>query len=700
VKILNNLLILFILMGCTNQSHIRVETDENKQGVVSTVVEKYDEPIIVNSYEELEEPSIEKHQSKKDEKHQSKKEVEALPSFEENEIKDFKISSNAIKKPSIIVKGKNLKVNIESIPLNKFIDFIFSSVLKLNYSVEKEVKALKQPINLNMSEPLPKQALFNVVERILKKESVTLTKDNGTIFLSLSTSQAMKDDLSDKYIFFGRKIPAHIEDDKKVMIFVPYYYINPKSSFKILKRLGAGHVSFSYIKGNIQILDGKARDVRQTLEMISIIDSLGIEKKSPYLIELENIEVKKFKSELVSIFKSNAIPIANSINDTGIVLTEIKELNGLLVLTPKESWLERVLFWKKKLDIPSEVETDYSQLYSYKVKYRKVDELAEVLSNVLTLNKENHENNQSKVARRNSKTSINIKSDLHTNTLMMNITPAQYKTILPIIKKLDTLPLQVMVEVILAEVTMTDGFSLGFEWALLNNNAIKGRAIHLNGTEHTLGFGGKGITSSLFSKNLTSIINSYASENKLEILSRPRLVILNNKVGNINIGQQVPVLSSEVSTVGGQGSLNPVQNISYVSTGMTLNLTPTINSNGSLTMNIAITLSEAQKNTKSGIDSPIIVNRSLTTSAVMQSGNSILLGGMISHNKSDGHGGVPFLQDLPWVGNVFKSQSESHEKTELIILIKPKILKNNLDLYEESQKFKILLENLRKSIII
>ena len=696
MKILNNLLILLILMGCTNQQHIRIDTDENKRVVDSVVVKKYDEPITIDRYEELEEPTIEKHQNKK--------QVEALPSFEANGIKDFKISSNAIKKPTILVKGKNLKVNIESIPLNEFIDFIFSSVLKLNYSVEKEVKALKQPINLNMSEPLPKQALFNVVERILKKESVTLTKDNGTIFLSLSTSKAIKDDLSNKYIFFGRKIPTHIEDDKKVMIFVPYYYTNPKSSFKILKRLGAGHVYFSYIKGNIQILDGKARDVRQTLEMISVIDSLGIEKKSPYLIELENIEVKKFKSELVSIFKSNAIPIANSINDTGIVLTEIKELNGLLVLTPKESWLERVLFWKKKLDIPSEVETDYSQLYSYKVKYRKVDELAEVLSDVLTdvltVNKENHENNQSKVSRRNSKNSINIKSDLHTNTLMMNVTPAQYKTILPIIKKLDTLPLQVMVEVILAEVTMTDGFSLGFEWALLNNNAIKGRPTHLNGTEHTLGFGGKGIASSLFTTNLTSIINSYASENKLEILSRPRLVILNNKVGNINIGQQVPVLSSEVSTVGGQGSLNPVQNISYVSTGMTLNLTPTINSNGSLTMDIAITLSEAQKNTKSGIDSPLIVNRSLTTSAVMQSGNSILLGGMISHNKSDGHGGVPFLQDLPWVGNVFKSQSESHEKTELIILIKPKILKNNLDLYEETQKFKILLENLRKSIII
>ena len=696
MKILNSFLILFILIGCTDkQQHIRMEADKNREVVDSVLVEQYDEPVNIDGYEEIE-STIENHKNKK--------QVEALPSFEGSGIKDFKISSSTIKKPTILVKGKNVKVNIESIPLNEFIDFIFSSVLKLNYSVEKEVKALNQPINLNMSEALSKQALFNVVEKILKKESVTLTKDNGTIFLSLSSSQVIKDDLSNKYIFFGRKIPSHIKDDKKVMIFVPYHYIDPKRAFKILRRLGAGHVYFSYIKGNIQILDGKARDIRQTLEMISVIDSLGIEKKSPYLIELENIEVKKFKNELVAIFKSNSIPIANSIDDIGIVLTEIKELNGLLVLTPKKSWLERVLFWKEKLDVPSEVDTEHSQLYSYKVKYRKVDELAEVLSDVLTVvdskNSNQRDNNQSNII--DKKIPVNIKSDLYTNTLMMSVTPAQYKKILPIIKKLDTLPLQVMVEVILAEVTMTDTFSLGFEWALLNNKALAGTLTKtptkVSGA-HSLGFGGSGISSNLFTTSLTSLINSFAEEKKLEILSRPRLVILNNKSGSINIGQQIPVLSSEVSTAGVQVGLNPVQNISYTSTGMTLNLTPTINSNGSLTMDIAVTLSEAQTNKTSGIDSPLIVNRSLTTSAVMQSGNSILLGGIISHNKSNGHGGVPLLQDLPWIGNVFKSQSDNHVKTELIILIKPKILKNNMELYQETENYKLLLRNLQKSII-
>lgn len=697
MKKLTILLILVMFVGCANrENHIVVEN--RAQSSVDTLsVDEYNEKFIdedsefTNGYEASEEPSSRAKQEKK--------RVERLPSFGAEDIQDFKIASNTIKKPKIIVKGNNVKVNIESIPLNEFIDFIFSSVLKLNYSVDKKVKALKQPINLNMSESISKQALLNVVEKLLEKESVTLTKENETIFIALSSSQKIKDDLSNKYIFFGRKIPTHIKDDKKVMVFVPYYYTAPKSSFKILKRLGAGHVYFSYIKGNIQILDGKAKDVRQTLEMISVIDSLNIEKKEPYLIELENVEVEKFKSSLVNILKSNSIPIANTINDVGIVLTEIKELNGLLILTPKQSWLDRVLFWKDKLDVISQSDTEHSRLYSYKVKYRKVDELAGVLSDILSSIDSNIENNKTILAPSLPKVSTKIKADLYTNRLMINTTSSQYKELLPIIKKLDTLPLQVLLEVTLAEVTMTDTFSLGFEWALLNNKAITGTPLKVSGA-HTLGFGGKGISSNLFTTNLTSLINSFAEQKKLEILSRPRLIILNNKTGNINVGKQVPVVSSEASAqdLGATANSSILRNITYITTGTSVGLTPTINSNGSLTLDINIQLSEAQTNKTSNIDSPLIVNRSLTTSAVMQSGATILLGGMISHNNSNGHGGVPILKDIPWLGNIFKSQSENHVKTELIILITPKILKNNNDSYEETRKFKILLKNLRDSI--
>jgi general secretion pathway protein D len=643
------------------------------------------------------------------------KPFEQIPDFQKNDFKSLQTAEKKTYRKNIIVKGKSVKVNVESIPLNEFINFIFSSVLKVNYTVDKNIKGLIQPITLNMAEPLPKQQLFDVVEKILKDESISLVKENGTIFIKQINEQIIQNDLSDRYIVFGRKLSPNIADNKKVIMFVPYSYMNPKDSFNILRKLGITNVNFSYLENNIQILDGEASSIRQTLEMINIIDSPSMEKKTPYLIEFENIEVQKFKQRIETILTNNAIPLASTINDIGVVLNPIDELNSLLVLSPKKSWLDMILFWKEKLDVLSEV-SDVPQLYMYSVKYRKADEFATILQNVLPQNgmvnagitPVENINNKDESNRiegiNNSSTPIlgnqaTIKADLHTNSLMMNVTSAQYKQILPIIKKLDKLPLQVLVEVTLAEVDITNNFNLGFEWTLLNNKALSGTSTQQDGA-HTATLGGAaGITSSLFKTNLTSVINAFAEDKVLDILSRPSLMILNNKTGNINVGQQVPVVSSEVSgtdvNTGATNTPSVLRNISYTNTGITVNLTPTINSNGTLTLDVSVTLSEASSNSTSNIDSPLIINRQVSTSIVMHSDDSVLLGGLISHNKSNGNSGVPLLKDLPLVGDVFKSQSKSHRKTELIILLHPKIIGNRVALQNETEKFIILLRNLK-----
>jgi general secretion pathway protein D len=642
-------------------------------------------------------------------KNQRRKTIEEIPNFQSNEFKLIKTKNRAKIKKDLVISGGDVKVNVESIPLNEFIDFIFSSVLKMTYTVDKNVKKMTQPITLNMAKPQAKKKVLAVVENILKHESVILNQKDGTLFISkASNGKVSNKGLSDRYMVLGRELPYNIKDMQKVLMFVPFYYTKPQNIFNFARKLKVTNVKINYLNKNIAILSGEAFDVKQVLELINIIDAPSMEQKIPYTLELEYIDVKKFTEQIKSIFESNSIPIANNIREVGIVLNPIKEINTLLVLSSKKSWIDMLSFWKNKLDVLSEIDNEHSELFIYKVKHRKADELANVLQDVLSVTSNSTNNqilNHNYKSIDNNKTIIHnnknmkIKSDLHTNSIMMNITPVEYKKILPIIKKLDTQPLQVAVEVILAEVDMTNTFNLGFEWSLLNNQALRGKPTKVSGA-YTLGLGGgSGVTSNLFTKNLTSVINAFAEKKQLEILSRPRLLILNNKTGNINVGQQVPVVSSEASATDLQtNGTNPsiLRNISYITTGMTLNLTPTINSNGTLTLDIGITLSEAQTNKTSKIDSPLIVNRSLTTSAVMQSGNSILLGGIISHNNSNGHGGVPLLQDLPFIGDMFKSQSKSNVKTELIILIKPVILKNSRELYRETELYKIMLKSIKR----
>ena len=631
---------------------------------------------------------------------------EKIPSFQKNDFQRTKTNTRKEKRKEIVVDGGSVKVNVESIPLSEFIDFIFSNVLKMNYSVDKNIKKMTQPITLNMAKPLPKKQVLSVVTKILDAESIGLTQESGNLFIKQSSKRNKEKDFSNREIILGRTLPSNIDEHKQVVMFVPFYYTNPKTIKHILRNFGLKNVKLEFLSDNIQILAGEAFDVGNALELIRVVDAPSMENKIPYLVELKNIDVKKFTERMEAVLKSNSIPIATSIRELGMVLTPIEEINAVLVISSKKSWLDMVLFWKEKLDVIV-ASGDSPQLYFYKIKNRKADELATVLQDVLTSvdegkNKANilvsNDNNRSNFSELDStSSSINIKADLHTNSLMMNVTSSEYRKILPIIKQLDQLPLQVLVEVTLAEIDITDSFNLGFEWTLLNNKAISGTSTQTSGA-HTLAIGGTaGITSTLFTNNLTSVINAFAEKKVLDIVSRPRLIILNNKTGNINVGQQVPVVSSEASAddLSTTSSSSILRNISYVTTGMTLNLTPTISSNGTLTLDISITLSEAQTNQTSSIDSPLIVNRSLTTSAVMQSGNSILLGGIISHNKSNGDTGVPILKDLPMIGNIFKSQSKSHVKTELIMLIHPKIIKNNYELERETETFKLLLKNLK-----
>ena len=130
---------------------------------------------------------------------------------------------------------------------------------------------------------------------------------------------------------------------------------------------------------------------------------------------------------------------------------------------------------------------------------------------------------------------------------MMKMTPSQHKEVLPLIEKLDALPLQVLAEVTIAEVTMTDSFNLGFEHSFKNDAANTGAT--LLSTAITSAFGGSGFSATFTGNNLSTVINAYAEKKLLNILSKPKLLILNNETGNINVGQQVPVITSETSAV-------------------------------------------------------------------------------------------------------------------------------------------------------
>ena len=639
----------------------------------------------------------------------SKPHYTKVPTFSKDAYTSYSKNGKTLYKEDIALKGKAVKVSVEKIPVNEFIDLVFGSVLQINYHTNKDVQELTTPITLNMSHEQPRKEFYEVVKKLLAQEGIVISSENGTLFISKDSKKRPQFLSTDLHVEYGRQLSKRIPNSKKIFMYVPYYYVRAVKAQPLLSKIGLKTLKTSYPKGNLQLLEGSAEDIRKALAIINLIDTPRLEGKSIYLVELDNIKSVKFIDELKKIMDLSNIPIATNNTSVGIRLDSLDDINALLVLTPKREWFDLVLYWKKKLDVPPKL-SEEPQLYIYHVQNRRADELAESVNAMLGLsvkkktdketnkdvagdNKQTEKKQTTTVAPVAASTLIkatdytpSVTADIATNILMLKLKPKHYQILMPTIEELDSLPLQTLVEVTIAEVDMTDTFSLGFEWAITNQGSGLADLVNIIG-------GGSGLGIIFSGDKINMTVNALAEDKLLDIVSRPKLLILNNETGNINVGTQVPIITSETSAPDiPDGSIN--RNVSYRTTGVTMGVTPTINSEGILTMAIELSLSEAQLNDTSNIDSPLIVDRKLSTVAVIKSGDTIMIGGLISRNISTSDSGIPLLKDIPWLGAIFKSQSKKTVKTELIMLIRPTIIKSPQHIKNETIKFQALLKHL------
>ena len=695
------LIAILVFSGCAQKKPTANKIFENLEDIKPVALED-NSSLYASKYKVLQEESGDKKSSGG--------KIEKVPVYETH---PFASSAKKKKRKSkIYVDSDDIKISVEDVPVNEFLDLVLGKVLKLNYIVDPKVRSLKTPVTLNMQVAQNAKEFYKVFEELLSMQGIAIEEKNGIYFIK-KYKGAKKSAESTNFIY-GRFISSDIISDKHVVVFAPLYHLASRNIGPIIRGVGVGGVRIYTSLKDTLIIAGSALNVRKALEVLRLLDRPSMSGKIPYLITLENISVEEFEKTLREIFKKSGVEIVQSPSSLGIVMAPVKELNALYVVVPNKNMIKTISYWKDKLDKISNSDDAEPRLYIYRVKNRKADELAKVVQSLIGTSLRNKSatslktNEKPKNSEKVEKVPAEVKdgatilsnlnytpkitADKDTNILMLKLMPSHYNAILPFIKELDSLPLQTLVEVTVAEVTMTDTFSLGFEYAIRNYRSdIVKETINING-----GGGGLGV---IFSGNyIDATINALAKKQLLNIVSRPKMLIMNNNTGTINVGTQVPIITSEVSTAdataaAGTPAIN--RNITYRTTGVSLGVTPTINSNGILTMTIKISLSEAQLNDTSGIDSPLIVNRDLSTVAVIRSGDTILIGGLISTNKSSERGGVPLLMDIPYIGELFSSKSNKTTKTELIMLIRPIIIESSTQMADYSYRYNRVLKVLK-----
>ncbi|MCL2700846.1 MAG: hypothetical protein FWE88_04035 [Phycisphaerae bacterium] len=262
-----------------------------------------------------------------------------------------------------------------------------------------------------------------------------------------------------------------------------------------------------------------------------------------------------------------------------------------------------------------------------------------------------------------------------TNTLLVSASPPYFDRIAEIIRELDKAPPQVLIQVLLAEVTLDNSMDLGMEWT--HTTTANGHAVR-TGTDFGLSAQANGFSLSVTGDNLNLFLRALQSQGRVEVLSRPQIHATDNMNAEINVGQEVPFIRDTRVDVNG-GIYNTIQ---YETVGVILNLTPRINHEGQVKLDVApevSSLSTSSVQVGNGVYMPIINTRKAKTTVTVQDGHSVILGGLITAHDEKRDEKVPVLGDIPLLGWFFKHQKTVKQRTELLIILTPHVIRNNDD---------------------
>lgn len=281
----------------------------------------------------------------------------------------------------------------------------------------------------------------------------------------------------------------------------------------------------------------------------------------------------------------------------------------------------------------------------------------------------------------NTMSNIRIIADVENNALLIWSNAQNYDKIVGALRKLDITPRQVLVEVTVAEVSLTGRLAYGLRWFFTNNN-IDGRYtgtgslnLNTNTTVNSVINSANSAFSYVIAKGdiVRALLEVLASESQVTILSSPQLLVIDNQDAEIQVGNQQPVRTSTTTTDGG----NTTESISFKDTGVLLKVTPQVNSSGLVTMQILQQVIDVGQEIDAATGQRSFFTRRINSKVAVQSGQTIVLGGLISETKRNDNSGIPVLYKLPVIGPLFGSTDRNSDRTELLVLITPRVIQDS-----------------------
>lgn len=589
-----------------------------------------------------------------------------------------------------------VSVNLEGIPLPAFVNEIFGNLLGLSFDMMPQIQSHQELITLRSTEPQRPEQLYNLARQVLANYGVAIQKLRGDNFIRFIPS--VQQTTPPSLVISGSTLPTVPPSHRPIFQFVSIKVVQSAQIVPWIQKIYQGHdleVMQDDTRNAIMLL-GAPMLVNNALEVIKLLDQPIMRGQHSLRIEPAFLTAAEMATQLTEVLKNEGVAVGSG----SVNLLPFDQTNALIVFAMEPKMLIHIQQWAEQLDrfTPKAGERG---LFFYAVKNTAADPLVGTLNNLLQEVIVDPAQATSTAAGQTATATAGESSklvvDKQRNAIVFVGTSEEWARLLPVLRDMDQPVKQVLIEATVAEITLSDKDEHGIDW-VINRAGLPNTQKNNN---FYLGLGGKGLTFSLTSAGkVLATLNALTSNNRATILQTPRLLVRSGSSATITVGSEVPTLSSQAaSNLQTDGNSAVLQQVQYRSTGITLNITPIVYAGRYIDLKISQTLSESQPNEGSDIDSPVIFNRQINTDLSLSDGHSVLLGGLISNNRSEGWTGVPILSEIPILGRLFRSESQSSARTELVILIIPYIIGNEYEAQSITETVKRRLELLPSAVM-
>lgn len=595
--------------------------------------------------------------------------------------------------PNAANEKANTSLMFDQVPLNTFIETVYGAILKRNVSLDPQVANRQDLVSLRTGSPQTPAQVAELAGKLLKSYGLAVSDYGNMVRVTPDNAQAGY--LPE--IRRGRALPEVPMALRPIFQLVELHAVTPPSVSNWLRTIFGAKIQVQDdMNRQAILLSGQRDDVQAAMEAILMLDQPVMRGRTSARISPAFWSSEEMAKRLVDVLQAEGYQASTQANGpTPIVLLPIAPLNSIIVFAASPDVLNHVLRWAGDLDQPGQGRGS-SGYFTYPVKNTDAESLAKTLKEVMTPTAATAAaSSNSQSASSSSITHSRVVVNAATNSLIIQGSSSEYQQWLGLLQELDKPAKSALISVTVAEVTLTDSEQMGFEWMLhqFSSNGYKVNA----GSNVTVGTSGSfapaistsgGLLATISNSlgNPRVVINALASTNKVRVLSNPSVVTRNGETATIQVGKEVPILTSQQQATSTTSTV--LQTVQYRTTGVILKVRPVIHSSGRLELDVSQEVSSAATTTTGVTTSPTISTRKVDTKLTVVDGNTVLLGGLISQTTGRTDSGVPWLKDLPIAGYLFKNNTDSLDRTELVVLITPNVINDDFDAQAVTEAFR------------